>query len=106
MKPERHIKNLDTLEKEIYRLKLRKMELEKRLGENVEYLQKHYASMTMHSVFSRSGHHEKGEESGRSWIRGKMGRVLDQVVDHLFDRAADSIERVVERFFQKKDAKS
>jgi hypothetical protein len=101
----RSIRNIGALEKEMYRLRLRKMKLEMQLDENMEYLQKHYASMTMHSVFNRTNRkeEEKAGGSGHGGIREKLGRALDKVVDHLLDRTADGIERVVEHFFSKKE---
>jgi hypothetical protein len=96
-----HVHDIDTLEKAIHHLRLRKVKLEKRLDENVEYLQQHYASMAMHSVFRRR---EKTTENGRSHVHEKLSHTLDFVVDRLLDKTADGIEQLVQRILRKKDA--
>ena len=51
---QKNIHNLDTLEKEIYRLQLKTKNTAEKLNDNLEYLQDHYASMTMNSILNRS----------------------------------------------------
>ena len=59
MKPQKKIHTLDQLEKNIYRLQLKAKNMEFRLSDNLDHLQKHYASMTMSSIVS---HFSKKEE--------------------------------------------
>lgn len=100
------IKNLDTLEKEIYRLRLEAKNAEDKLEENCEYLQKHFASMTMNSIFNRpSTAKEKMKEKIFSslWENEKVRNGLDKIVSYLAEKAADGIESLLDKILHRKD---
>ena len=100
------IKNLDTLEKEIYRLQLEARNYEDKLGENLDYLQKHYASMTVNSIFNRaSSTKEKVKEKIFSsiWENEKIRSGIDKIIGHLADSAAEEIENLIDKILHKKE---
>jgi hypothetical protein len=101
----RNYHNLDTLEKEIYRLQLRAKNTRDELNNNFEYLQDHYTSMTMNSVFSRSScRKEKLKEKIISsiWENEKIHDGLDQIIERLADKTSDGIENLLNKIFHKK----
>jgi hypothetical protein len=100
------IKNLDTLEKEIYRLRLDAKNTEEKLEENLDHFQKHYASMTMNSIFNRSssGKERIKEKLFNSiWENEKIHDGINKIVGHLADRAAEGIENLVDKILHRKD---
>lgn len=98
-----NIKNLDTLEKEIYRLKLKSKELEARFDDNIEHLQNNYGSMIRNSIF-----HSKKEAQPVSTTlmnavvnNEKLQSALSRIVNHLAEKAADGIDAVIDKLFKK-----
>ncbi len=77
MKPQKKIHTLDQLEKNIYRLQLKAKNMEFRLSDNLDHLQKHYASMTMSSIVS---HFSKKEEDEK--CSGTMYSVIFLTMKH------------------------
>jgi hypothetical protein len=104
MKKTKSIHNLDTLEKEIYRLQLEAMKMEQKFDRNFEHLQENYFSMFTNSFFHRR---KKREEEGNSFFgsffRNENFRAaVARVTDRLADKAAESIESLLEKIFHKK----
>jgi hypothetical protein len=103
------IKNLDTLEKEIYRLRLEGKEYEKKLEDNLDHLQKNYASMAINSVFRRSSAKESGKERIKEkifssiWDNERIRNGIDKIIGHLADRAAEGIETLIDKILHRKD---
>jgi hypothetical protein len=84
----KNIHNLDTLEKEIYRLRLKAKNTADKLNDNFEYLQDHYSSMTVNSILNRScDHQEKLKEKiiNFIWKNEKIHDGANRVIDHLAD---------------------
>jgi hypothetical protein len=100
------IKNLDTLEKEIYRLRLEARNFEDKLEKNFDHLQKNYASMTMNTVFgAASSAKEKVKDKifNSIWENEKIRSGFDKIVSHLADKAAEGIENFVDKILHRKD---
>ncbi|HVT86602.1 MAG TPA: hypothetical protein VHD35_15465 [Chitinophagaceae bacterium] len=103
------IKNLDTLEKEIYRLRLEAKNYESKLEDNLDHLQKNYASMAINSVFSRSSEKESGKEKIKEkifssiWDNEKIRNGIDKIIGHLADRASEGIENLIDKILHRKD---
>ena len=91
------IKNLDSLEKEIYRLKLEARNVSEKLSGQMDYLQQHYASMTTNSFFScgderkSSGKPNKNETFFHSMFDNKT---FQDGVNSLLDRFAGRVEKL------------
>jgi len=105
----RNYHNLDTLEKEIYRLQLKAKNTKDKLNDNFDYLQDHYTSMTMNSVFNRSSSRkEKMKEKIISfiWENEKIQDGLDQIIDRLTDKTSEGIESLLNKIFHKKERES
>ena len=98
----RNYHNLDTLEKEIYRLQLKANNTRNKLNDNLEYLQDHYTSMTVNSVLNRSScRKEKMKEKVISliWENEKIQDGLDQIIERLADKTSDGIENLLSKIF-------
>lgn len=100
------IKNLDTLEKEIYRLRLEARNYKDKLEENLEYLQKHYASMTMNSFFNRNSSTKervKDKIFSSIWENEKIRYGIDKIVGYLAEKATNGIEILIDKILHRKD---
>ena len=103
---ETKIKNIDTLEKEIYRLQLKARDCKDKLEENFEHLQKHYASMTMNSFVNRSSSpKEKIKEKilNTIWENEKVRTGIDKIVDYVTEKATDGVETLLDKIFHRKN---
>lgn len=100
-----NIKNLDNLEKEIYRLKLKSKELEGRFDSNIEHLQNNYGSMIRNSIFSSKKETQPVSSSIMESVvnNEKLQGALNRIVNHLAEKAADGIDAVIDKLFKKKD---
>ncbi|MES1219312.1 MAG: hypothetical protein ABUT20_27655 [Bacteroidota bacterium] len=101
----KNIKNLDTLEKEIYRLRLEARQIEDKLDKNLDHFQEHYFSMTMNSIFHRSTGKEKIKEKLFSSFldNEKISGGIDKIISYVVDKASDGIESILDRVLHKKD---
>jgi hypothetical protein len=101
----RTIKNLDTLEKEIFRLKLRQKEIEHNLDKNVMGLKKNYGSMIRNSVMG--GSILAGIVAPTHFWSNLLVRLLEnkklqdgavKLVDNLSEKIGDGIGHVAAKF--------
>ena len=103
------IKSLDALEKEIYRLRQDAKKYESNLENNLDYLQKNYASMAVNSVFSKSEAKESGKEKLKEkilssiWENEKVRNGIDKIISHLADRASEGIETLIDKILHRKE---
>ena len=99
------IRNLDVLEKEIYRLRLEAKNTAEKLENNLDYLQHNYGSMTMNSIFSRSTK-GSGKENVKLrifssfWENEKVQNGINRIVDHLADKTAEGIENLLDKILK------
>jgi hypothetical protein len=94
-----------TLEKEIYRLRLKAKNTADKLNDNFEYLQDHYSSMTMNSILNRScDHKEKLKEKiiNFIWKNEEVHDGVNKVIDHLADKTSEGMEGLSDNFFHKR----
>jgi hypothetical protein len=104
MKKAKNIHNLDTLDKEIYRLKLEAKNIEDKLDDNFEKLRHNWFSMSMNSIF----HKKKNEESSKSHFfdsffkNDGFNAVVNKITDHIANRASDGIDSLIDKIFHKK----
>jgi len=100
MKQAENIHNLDTLEKEIYRLKLKAKNIEEKWDDNFEKLQHNYPSMFMNSFFQKK---KEEKTNGNGFFKNDaLNAVVNKVTDRVADRAAEGIENLVNKIFHKK----
>ena len=104
MKKAKNIHGLDSLEREIYRLKLEARRIEDKMDHNLEHLQENFTSMTMKSFCSKRTNKEEGKESlfGSFLKSERLNSVADKITDHIAGRAANGIDKVLDKLFHKK----
>jgi len=103
MKKAKNIHSLDSLEREIYRLKLEAKSIEDKMDHNFEHLQENFSSMTMNSFCSKRKNKEDGKDSlfGSFLKNEKLNSVADKITDHIANRAADGIDKLIDKLFHK-----
>jgi hypothetical protein len=103
MKKAKNIHNLDTLEREIYRLQLEVKNMEQKFDRNFDHLQQNYSSMFMGSFFRRKKESDEGKSSFfDSFFKNEnFHAAVSKITDRLADKAAEGIENLVDKIFHK-----
>ena len=104
MKKERNIHNLDSLEKEIHLLQLEAKQIAEKLDHNFDHLHENLVSMAMNSFFcsKKSKSHDKENLFTELLNNDKMNSVIGKVTDRMAERAANGIDKLVDKVFSKK----
>ena len=108
MKKAKNIHNLESLEREIYRLKQEAKSIEEKLDHNFEHLQENFSSITMNSFCSKKKNNENGKAGlFASFLKDeKLNTVADKIKDHVASRAAEGIDKFIDKIFHKKKRRS
>ena len=98
------IHNLDTLEKEIYRLELEIRNKEEKLKSNMDRLQNNYGSMFRNSFFSKK---EKKDHSWSGFFHLLFGEdplktVLSSATERISENTAQKINALIDKLFRRK----
>lgn len=106
MKPTKRIHNLDTLDREIYRLRLEAKNIEQKLDRNLDHFQEHYPSMAFHSFFSGKQRREEARSPFfDSLFRSEaLSSVIGKFAEFAAGKAASAIEALLDKL-SKKDKK-
>lgn len=99
-----HIHNLDTLEKEIYRLKLHSKKLEDNMDDNFNHLREHYGRMARNSFFSKKDNLKDALGAGiaGTFFRNeRLQQVIDKIVNHLAEKATEGIDGLIDKLFKR-----
>ncbi|HEX2628450.1 MAG TPA: hypothetical protein VHM26_05555 [Chitinophagaceae bacterium] len=96
------IHNLDTLEKEIYRLQLEAAAKEKQLEENVDWLRHNARQMIIDELFCRKRRQTSADESAHNGKHERWKNFFDRMAEQFADRAADGVENLINKLFNKK----
>jgi hypothetical protein len=99
------IHNLDTLEKEIYRLQLHSKKLEDKMDDHFTYLRENYGRMARNSFFGKKeGIKETlGASISSSFFNNeRLQNALDKIVNHLVEKATEGLDALIEKLFDKK----
>ncbi len=102
MRTNKHIHNLDTLEKELYRLQLSSKESAKKLKDDLEYLRENFFTLAKNSVKKE----KKKEETQSTFfdsifknehVRETVSGITNKITDH----TAKAVSDLIDRLFQK-----
>ena len=99
----RNIRNLASLDREIYRLQLQARKLEDKLGNNLEYFQENSSSLFMNSFFGNR-HGEKGKKNGHSfafWKNEMINFFFEKFSENIAGKLADGVNKMFDRIFHK-----
>lgn len=101
MKKATNIHNLDTLEREIYRLQVEAKNMEKKFDRNCNYLQHHYSSMFVNSFFRRKRDSDEGKKNffESFFNNDKFHAAITAISDRLADKATEIIEKLMAKIF-------
>ncbi len=88
------VHNLDTLEKEILRHKLRIMEIEDKLGKNVDHLQENFSAYVSGSLSCKSGDKHADKTSF-------FDSFISDIADKAANRASETVDRLLDKLFRK-----
>lgn len=104
MKKTKNIHNLDTLDREIYRLKLEAKGTEDKLDKNLDHLQENYWSMTMNSLFCRDDNKKSGENSFWKNVskHEDFNAAVNTIAGNIADKASEGLHSWMKNFFSKK----
>ena len=104
-KNRKNIRDLQSLDREIYLLRLRAKELEEKIDQSLNYLQDHYSSMTVKSVFPLLL--QKAGITGsilQIFLQNKrLKEILGKLADYLFGKVSDGLELLAEKLSPGKD---
>jgi len=102
MKKKDTIHNLDTLEKEIYRLKLEARLKEARLTDNWEQLIRDFPEMLTNSILCRrSGQNGKETFGQKIFNNEKRSAFMDRIVEKFSGRVTEKLDELFEKVFHK-----
>ena len=98
----RRIQTLDSLEKELFRQRVKAKNIENKLDENFNFLQENYSSLVKNSIFKSAGGESMGSSIIRSLLRHeRLQDALVSLASPLADKAADWIDGLMERMNKK-----
>lgn len=98
------IHNIDTLEKEIYRLKLKQKDQESDIRRGISDLRRQGLLRVFGSaIFGKKKQAEEKENAFSSFTSNeKLNRFLGRLTNDLTDRFADQVDKIINGFFGKK----
>jgi len=99
----KNIHNLDSLEREIYRLKLDAKNTETRLNNNTEFFQKHFLSVLINSFAPKKQTRARSAFSFKSILESEKFNVFfDKFTNCATTRAADGLNNFFHRIARQK----
>ena len=97
MENKRTIHNLDSLEKEIFRLQIEAMSTGKKLSTNFHWVQQHAGEIVFTSLISLKRASGKQEYLVHLFRNESISRFVISLADRIADRAASSIDTLLKR---------
>jgi hypothetical protein len=98
------IKNVDALEKEIYKRRLRLREIEKSLGQNVDHMRDNFGSMALQSLLGPDRSNSTGI-TGNLMLKAINNETLQnslaELVDRLAEKVGEGIQKLTDRILHK-----
>ncbi|MHA4844653.1 hypothetical protein ACX0G7_10840 [Flavitalea antarctica] len=105
--PNNKIHNVETLEKAIAELELKKKLLEQKLDANGEHLQKNFMSMAFKSVVPKNSFETGPIAAAGNFLKSeKLKEGFTKLAGSVTDMASEGIESILNRFKGRKDDKS
>ena len=103
MKKAKNISNLDSLQREIYRLKLEAKNMELKLDQQAEYLRHNFSTLIANSFCSTDKTETRDNGRFHTFKNEKINSFFSKVSDRIADRAIDGLEKFFDRVFHKKN---
>lgn len=101
MKKTKSIHNLDTLEREINRLKSEAKNIEEKLDRNLDHFQQNYWSMTMNSFFCKDENKTNGEYSfSKNFFKHEgFNAAVNTIAENIADKATEGLQSWMHKLF-------
>lgn len=105
-KARRKINNLQSLDKEIYRLKLEAKRLEEKLDGNFDHLQEDFFSMAFNSFLHRRWYKESWSTNIVAGLLNneRLQNALSKLLSYVADKTGEGIDTLLNRVFKKKES--
>lgn len=100
MRHSRHIHNLDTLDKEIDRLKIVVGDSEKQLANDFSYLKDNFCSLTKNSI-RKERHRDNSSFFDHIFKTDRVRSAVSAFTDRISDQVESRIENLIARIFKK-----
>jgi hypothetical protein len=105
-KSRRRINSLQSLDKEIYRLKLEAKRMEEKMDENFDQLQENFFSMTLNSLLHRRW---KNESWSTNIVAGllnneRLQNALSKLISYAAEKTGEGLDALLNRIFMKKES--
>ena len=97
----KRISNVDRLEKEIYRKKLRALEIERAFDKNMEFLKENYRTMAMRTIMGSARAVQPAGLAGEVALRLLESEKLQDGLISLLSKLADGAGNVIRRVRRK-----
>jgi len=99
------IHSLNSLDREIFRLRLENRQIVNNLDKNMDHFQHHYASMTLNSLLHRSSGKETIKEKILNSLmeNENISNGVDKIVTFLVEKISEGIEYISEKIQHRKD---
>ena len=99
----KNIKDIQSLEREIQRLRREAKGMEKKFDDSFTYLQENYATLMMNSVLPEKGTFKSIPQSIIQLVlqHERLRNSLTQLTENLINKASDGIEFLLDKLFSK-----
>ena len=99
----KNIKDIQSLEREIQRLRREAKGMEKKFDTSFTYLQENYSSLMMNSLMPAKGVFKSIPQSIMQLVfqHERLRNALTDLTENLVNKASDGIEFLLEKFFSK-----
>ena len=102
MKKKDAIHNLDTLERELYRLKLEARLKEVKLSDNWEQLLRDFPEIMTNSILCKKAEQNGKETPGQKVFNNERRTAFfDRIVEKFYDRITEMLDELFEKVFHK-----
>jgi hypothetical protein len=101
---EKNIRNLDTLEREMYRLRLESKKKEDQLEENFDHLRENFASLFMNSICTKKKNKEEENHSIFEPVfkNAAVNAVVTRLSGHIAGKAIEGINGLIDKAISRK----
>lgn len=102
MQKTKNIHTLDSLEREIYRLRLEIKKCEEKMDTNFDYLHEHFDALLINSISGKMNREKDGHTSFIAVLKSQAVRaVINKTTGHFAGWLVKGIEHLACRFFRK-----
>lgn len=96
MKKEGNIDNIDALQREIYRLRMKAKNIELKLEHHFDHFRMNFSALCINSFYNK----EETTTSSHSFKKnGKLNSLFSKISDRIADQAVGSLDKLLDKLF-------